>query len=338
MTSLLRFSVGVVATLALACQGTPMKNGSGNTGGDGEEGGTGGSTSTGGKSGTGGKGGATGTGGASGGAGGTGGSAGAGGSAGGAGGSAGGAGGSAGAGGSGPMPTGHLFGSRSGKYPTGSIRPTGAQESLDAAVKAAYDKWKAAYVTQSCGGYVVKSTGETNQVTSSPALGLGMIITAMMAGHDPEAQKIYDGMLAVARKFPSYLAGHDGLLCYALVGPPMTCARAMACDSTVNGDLHFGFALTLAHAQWGSAGAAKYSDEANKTIPHIKMFDFTAAKLPLLGDWGSLPGEPVMWKTTTKVPNFMLGHFRAFGQHTKDMFWMEAIEAMQGKVSQIVMQ
>jgi hypothetical protein len=339
MTRLSGVSVGVVTVLALACQGTPTRNGGSTGGTDGEEGGSGGSTSTGGKGGgatggkggspgTGGKGGSTGTGGDSGGTGGSGGSTG------GAGGSTGGAGGSTGgAGGSGPMPTGHLFGSRSGKYPAGSIRPTGSQESLDAAVKAAYDKWKTAYVAQSCGGYVVKSTGEANQVTSSPALGIGMMITAMMAGHDPEAQKIFDGLLAVGRKFPSYLAGHGGLLCYAVVGPPATCARAMNCDSTVDGDLHFGFGLTLGNAQWGNAGAVKYGDEAGKTIPNIKMFDFTAAKLPLLGDWGSLPDEPPMWKTTSKPPNYMLGHFRAFGKQSGDMFWMEAVEAVQGSIS-----
>ena len=322
-----------------------MRSG-GSTGGEGgEEGGPGGKTSTGGKSGsTGGKSGSTGgssgtTGGSSGSTGGssgsTGGSTGTGGAGGEGGTSTGGSSGSTGGTG-GPMPTGHLFGARSGKYPAGAIKPTGSQESLDAAVKAAYDKWKAAHVAQSCGGYVVKSTGEPNQVTSSPALGLGMIITAMMAGHDPEAQKIFDGLLATGRKFPSYLAGHGGLLCYALVGPPATCARAMDCDSTVDGDLHFGFALTLGNAQWGNAGAVKYGDEANKTIPMIKMFDFTAAKLPLLGDWGSLPGEPPVWKTTTKPPNFMLGHLRAFSAQTKDMFWMEAIEAVQTSIANTV--
>jgi hypothetical protein len=347
MTKRLSFglALGALAILPLACSGSAARRGPGSNtgvGGDEDTGGKGsGGSSTGGKSGgTGGKTSPTGMGGSTGGASGnTGGATGEGGSTGGAGGSTGGAGGegtggAAGMGeaGSGPPPTGHLFGSHSGTYPMGSIRPSGSQASLDAAVKAAYDKWKAAYVTSACGGTVVKSTGETNQVTSSPALGLGMIITAMMAGHDPEAQKLYDGMLAVARKFPSYLAGHGGLLCYAVVNPN-ACARAMDCDSTTDGDLDFGFALTLGNAQWGNGGAVKYGDEAGKTIPAIKMYDFTAAKLPLLGDWGSLPGEPPMWKTTTKPPYYMLGHLRAFAKQSNDMFWMEAIEAIQTSIS-----
>jgi Glycosyl hydrolases family 8 len=343
MTKRLSFGLVVVlAILPLACGGstarrTPGNNGGG--GGDEDTGGKGsGGSSTGGKSG--GTGGKTGTGGSTGGSSGdTGGAGGEGGGTGGAGGSTGGAGGegTGGAGGmseggSGPAPTGHLFGSHSGTYPMGSIRPAGSQASLDAAVKAAYDKWKAAYVTSACGGTVVKSTGETNQVTSSPALGLGMIITAMMAGHDPEAQKLYDGMLAVARKFPSYLAGHAGLLCYAVVNPN-ACARAMDCDSTVDGDLDFGFALTLGNAQWGNGGAVKYGDEAAKTIPNLKQYDFSAAKLPLLGDWASLPDEPAMWKTTTKPPYYMLGHLRAFAKQSNDMFWMQAIDAIQTSIA-----
>jgi hypothetical protein len=346
-----RLSVGLVALalFPLACSSAPRRGATGSTGGEdgtGDTGGqgTGGASSTGGKGGMAGKGGSPGTGGSSetGGAGGTGGGGGGGGggeggSTGGAGGSTGGqSGGTGGAGGSGPPPTGHLFGAHSGTYPAGSIRPTGSQESLDAAVKAAYDQWKASYVTSACGGTVVKSTGEPNQVTSSPALGLGMIITAMMAGHDPDAQKLYDGMLAVARKYPSYLTGHGGLLCYAVVGSGASCAQAKECDSTVDGDLDFGFALTLGHAQWGSAGPVKYGEEAGKTIPMIKTYDFSAAKLPLLGDWASLPDEPMVWKTTSKPPYFMLGHLRAFAKQTNDMFWMQAIEAIQGSISTTV--
>src|SRR6185436_17965920 len=174
MTKWPRVSVGVVAlsVLSLACAGSAGRhNPGGNTGGDDGEN-TGGSSSTGGKSGgTGGK--ASGTGGSTGG------------STGSTGGSTGSTGGSTGStGGSGPPPTGHLFGAHSGTYPMGSIRPTGSQDSLDAAVKAAY-------VTSGCGGTVVKSTGEPNQVTSAPALGLGMIITAMMAGADADAQKLF---------------------------------------------------------------------------------------------------------------------------------------------------
>src|SRR5688500_16787629 len=62
---------------------------------------------------------------------------------------------SAGAGGT--PATGHRFGAHPQAYPPGSIRPAGGQAALDAAVAMAYDKWKAAYVTAGCGGFIVKT-------------------------------------------------------------------------------------------------------------------------------------------------------------------------------------
>jgi len=334
--------------------GTGGDDGEGGAGGSGGSTGTGGARGRGGSGGSGGRGGSSGSGGASGsgGSGGamTGGSGGAGGS-GGSGGSGGtggtmtggsgggGAGGAAGTGGSGPTPTGRQFGSHSMQYPAGSIKPTGSQDALDAAVKAAYDKWKAAHVTTGCGSYYVKSTGEPGQVSSSPANGKGMIITAIMAGHDPEAQKIYDGILTVSRKFPSYLAMREGNLSYAILKDAAgNCARPKEGDSSVHGDIEFAFGLLLGEAQWGTKDTTlKYIDEAKKTIPTIQMYDINPdSRFPLIGDWASLPGEPVMWKTTTMPSNFMLGHFRAFGKVNNATFWMETVEKIQAHITTTV--
>jgi hypothetical protein len=102
------------------------------------------------------------------------------------------------------------FGARPMKYPAGSIRPTGKQSALDAAVTSAHDRWKANHLTTGCGGYYVKRKGDLGQVTSSSANATGMILAAFMAGHDPDAQKLYDGLLTVSRKFPSYLEHRSG--------------------------------------------------------------------------------------------------------------------------------
>jgi hypothetical protein len=66
-----------------------------------------------------------------------------------------------GSGGGGSAATGYLFGAHPQQYPAGAIKPAGTQAELDAAVAAAYDKWKAAYVMASCGGHVVKSGART---------------------------------------------------------------------------------------------------------------------------------------------------------------------------------
>jgi hypothetical protein len=341
--------------LMAACSSSPSGGGPspGGSGGAGASGASGGRSGTGGGSGgagaagaggstTGGSG--AGSGGAGAGSGGAGGSAGAG--SGGAGGSAGagsgGAGGGAGggsdagpAGGSGNPATGYTFGARPQQYPMGSIRPTGTQGELDAVVTAAYDKWKATYVKPDCEGYIVKTT---SGLTSSLALGTGMMITAMMAGHDPQAQAVFDGMFAVARKFPSYLSvtvpakhgigprpGNGKLLAYAI---NTGCQKFPAGDSSVDGDLAFAYALTVADRQWGSTGKVNYLDEAKQTANAIKLYDMSTLKTPLIGDWASLPGEG-MWTTVTKPPNFTVGHFRSFAKASGDMYWTQVVDAVQ---------
>ncbi len=346
--------VFVIAACSSTLPSGPKPNEVGGTGGKEAPGGSGGGPVTGGSSGSGG----SATGGAGSGSGGTGGSvAGASGGAGGVavgatGGAGGGAtGGSSGNGGSATGGTGgdtsaamgYKFGARPQQYPAGSIKPTGDQAALDAAVKAAYDKWKAAYVVPLCGGYVVKNPTSVeptrpNTLTNSTAHGNGMVITAMMAGHDPDAQMIFDGLFAVARKFPSILgsyvppkhgigprANNQYLLAYAIGN---NCAKVFDDHSEVTGDMIFAYALAVADKQWGSAGKVNYLDELKKTAAAIKEFDMSTLKTPLIGDWSTLPFEG-MWTTVCKPNNFMLGMFRAFGKTSGDAYWMQVVDALQ---------
>ena len=357
------FSMAVAALFLVACSsnpsGTPKPGDS--SGGAGGKTGTGGTTAgSGGRSGASGgsTGGATGgsTGGAAGGStgtggtvsGGSGGSSGAGGVA--SGGSGPGAGGAMGGnGGDASAATGYKFGARPQQYPMGSIKPTAPQGELDAAVKAAYDKWKAAYVKPLCGGYIVKAAATVepavaNPTTNSTALGNGMVITAMMAGHDPEAQTVFDGMFAVARKYPSILshyvppkhgigprANNQYLLAYAIAN---NCAKAFDDHSEVTGDLIFAYALAVADKQWGSAGKINYLDELKKTVGAIKSYDMSTLKTPLIGDWSTLPFEG-MWTTVSKPNNFMLGMFRVFGKASGDAYWMQVVDALQTLITDV---
>jgi hypothetical protein len=145
---------------------------------------------------------------------------------------------------SGPTPTGYLFGAHPLMYPAGTLRPTGDQKALDDAVAAAYDKWKAAYVKPGCGGFVVATQGgEPGEMTSSTALGRAMILAVMMAGHDPDAQKLFDGLFAVGRAKHSIYKGNEALLAYS-VGA--NCATPADDGSLFGGDADFAFALLLA--------------------------------------------------------------------------------------------
>jgi endo-1,4-beta-D-glucanase Y len=249
--------------------------------------------------------------------------------------------GTGGAGGSGPSASGYRFGARPQQYPPGSIRPTGDQGALDGVVKAAYDKWKTAYVQALCDGYVVKTASGT---TSATAMGHGMILTAMLAGHDPQAQTVFDGLFAVGRKFPSILSvsvpakhgigprpGNGALVAYAIGN---NCSKVPEGDSAPEGNLAFAYALLLADKQWGSTGMVNYLDEAKKTINAIKLYEMNPRKLPGLGDWASLPDEG-MWTTVATPPNYTVGHFRAFAKASGDMYWMEAVAATQESITRI---
>ena len=144
------------------------------------------------------------------------------------------------------------FGSHRMAYPAGTIRPTGAQADLDAAVASFYDRWKSAYLIANCGGQVIRTgggTGAGNALTVSEGHGYGMLITAIMAGHDPRAQELFDGLYKVFRAQPSNI--NRQLMAWAIGSD---CKAIQPANSATDGDLDIAFALLLANRQWGSAG------------------------------------------------------------------------------------
>ena len=110
----------------------------------------------------------------------------------------------------------HPFGSHPATYAAGSIKPSHVtQGTLDQSVRDFYDQWKAAYVKQVCGPgrYVVEAKAGGGNLTVSEAHGYGMVLMALMAGHDPQANEVYrcvsQGALVVCA---------DGI---AAAGPPV---------------------------------------------------------------------------------------------------------------------
>lgn len=379
------FAVAIIS--AVGCGGgnssgtPPESSGNGGGGGSGSGGKTGGS-GTGGQTG-GGTGGMTGNsaGGQATGAGGSGkGGTAAGGSGSGAGGTGSGAGGTsgpadpdAGAGGTGtPNAKGAVpFGSHIFKYPDGTILPTGAQADLDKAVAAAYDKWIDTYLKPlpACNGMYVLSGGGTGipkgSITQSEAHGYGMLLTALMHGHDPKAQERFDGLYRTFRAVPSI--NNVDLIANAF---DMNCKGTSALDPKANdgaypslpdtatdGDLDLAFSLLLADRQWGSAGTINYLAEGKKVIAAIKAHDINAeTNLTLLGDWadikadyyekrygaGSPFGGPYGGKSHkdfyygTRSSDFMIDHFKAFGAASGDVDgWNKVVDATYAVVARI---
>jgi endo-1,4-beta-D-glucanase Y len=170
------------------------------------------------------------------------------------------------------------------------------------------------------GRYVVVAKAGGGNLTVSEAHGYGMVLMALMAGHDPQAQTIFDGMFAYFRDHPSGIT--PSLMSWYQSG---SCANASGNDTASDGDLDIAFALLLADKQWGSCGAVNYLDEARNVIAGIKSGELDPTKqFVTLGDWMS-PGD-APYDDATRSSDFMPDHYRSFLAATSDGTWTDVLE------------
>jgi hypothetical protein len=216
----------------------------------------------------------------------------------------------------------HPFGSHPATYAAGSIAPSHVtQATLDQAVRDFYDQWKATYVKQVCGPgrYVVQAKAGGGNLTVSEAHGYGMVLMALMAGHDPNAQTIFDGMFAYFRDHPSGIT--PSLMSWFQSN---SCANANGNDTASDGDLDIAYALLLADKQWGSCGAVDYLAEAQSVIAGIKSGELDPShRFVKLGDWVS-PGD-APYDDSTRSSDFMPDHYRSFLAATSDATWTNVL-------------
>jgi endo-1,4-beta-D-glucanase Y len=216
---------------------------------------------------------------------------------------------------------------------SGVIKPNHvSQASMNQAVASYYDYWKAAYLRNDLsslpGGYYVRGdiTGDAEgfePLGTSEGQGYGMVITALMAGHDPNAQTIYNGLFKTARAYKS--SGNPALMGWVVADNP---AAQGHFGSATDGDLDIAYSLILAHYQWGSSGSINYLQEATTMINAIKTSYVTANNGLNLGDWDS--------KITydTRPSDWMLSHLRAFYDVTNDQTWLNVINNLYSKYMQ----
>jgi len=216
--------------------------------------------------------------------------------------------------------TGYNFGSRLDRYVAGTVPSVGSAE-MDAVLSRQYDAWKAARIQRmdnvAPGGLVVKFSHD-NVSTVSEAMGYGMLLAVVFAGHDPQARQLFDGLLAVVRARPSY-----GVVESTPVGRYLMEWRLLGDGSSggegwnaMDGDLDIAMALLMAHRQWGSGGTWNYFEEAKATINALKVWNMSPD--------GTTKG--LRLAHVSRTSDYMIGHFRAFAQATGDKFWDKAIK------------
>ncbi|GAA0136840.1 hypothetical protein YSY43_36810 [Paenibacillus sp. YSY-4.3] len=209
-----------------------------------------------------------------------------------------------------------------------------SQAAMNSSVTAYYDYWKGKYLKNNLaslpGGYYVKGeiTGSPDgfiPLGSSEGQGFGMVITVLMAGYDPNAQTIYDGLFKTARAYRS--SSNPNLMGWVVADN----VRAQGhFGSATDGDLDIAYSLLLADRQWGSNGAVNYLAEAKKMITDgIKASYVTSNNRLNLGDWDSKSA------LNTRPSDWMLSHLRAFYDFTGDQTWLNVINNLYDVYSQV---
>jgi hypothetical protein len=98
------------------------------------------------------------------------------------------------------------------KYAPSTILPTlHAQDEMDDHIRAFYEDWKSKYLveagTSADGNPMFRvafgKDEPAHSTTVSEGQGYGMMIVPIMAGYDPEAQAIFDGLFTFVREHPS---------------------------------------------------------------------------------------------------------------------------------------
>lgn len=204
-------------------------------------------------------------------------------------------------------------------YPAPHITPTNmSKDQLNNTIIDFYQQWKKTYINQCPNGdYYVDMTKEAhNTSTVSEAIGYGMMIEAYMAGADPEAKEIFDGLL-------SFYLHHPSTICPTFMawsqGPD---CNNTGFDSATDGDEDVAFALLVADKQWGSEGEYNYKALALKIINALKQCAFSSQGYPLLGDW--VDGQDTTFASATRSSDWMLDHYITFHKYTSDPFWQQA--------------
>jgi endo-1,4-beta-D-glucanase Y len=156
---------------------------------------------------------------------------------------------------------------RHSTYYKGTIKPNHLKQGIiDDQVLEFYKKWKKQYIYQATHAnqaYVFFEEEGSKMQSVSEGQGYGMIIVSMMAGADPDAQKIFNNLFNYVIAHPS--RSESTLMAWSQLAD----YKNEDTTSATDGDMDIAFALLLADKQWGSNGEFDYIDSARKMIREI---------------------------------------------------------------------
>lgn len=207
-------------------------------------------------------------------------------------------------------------------YRSGSILPDHISRAvMDDSVKSFYQQWKKHYVLTGCEegeSYVwFEGTRGTNKSVSE-GQGYGMMIVALMAGSDREAQDTYDRLFRYFKAHPTrgsthLMAWSQDKFCHSIDG-----------TSATDGDLDIAYSLLLADAQWGSGGSIAYREEAIEMIRSILQQEINPVTFYVMQSNAIKEGSRDFFDVRSS--DFMPDHFRAFKAASGDAHWDSVVD------------
>ena len=206
-------------------------------------------------------------------------------------------------------------------YYAGTIKPNHkTQAQLDHTVVDFYSQWKSKYIKNVQGkaqNFIWFEKG--NKQCVSEGQGYGMIIVALMVGHDTQAKITYDNLFRYYRAHPSRKSR------YLMAWAQYSNGKDVDQTSATDGDMDIAYSLLLAAKQWGSTGPINYLQEAKSMINAIMAHEINHQS------WSVLLSDAVEDDSkdyfATRSSDFMPAHFKAFEQVTHDKRWGKVVDA-----------
>ncbi len=194
------------------------------------------------------------------------------------------------------------------------------QNTMDDSVRSFYTQWKASYLKKNtCGPgfYIWSENAGKNHEAVSEGQGYGMIIVALMAGFDPQAKNIFDGL------FYYYLSNPSKRNPYLMSWAQSKDCKKIEPSSAADGDIDIAYSLLLANTQWPNSSGIKYQEEASKIIMAIASQEINKTSFTILQSNSIESDSPDYFDMRSS--DFIPQAFRTFFAFTKDSIWEKTI-------------
>lgn len=216
------------------------------------------------------------------------------------------------------------------------LAPSVGQASVDEATEDFYNKWKKRYIAvepyykKAVRKYVwydeahrnYRTAGKKVAVTVSEAQGYGMIITATMAGYDPDARATFDALYRFYRAHLSKANKGTSLMAWQQSDNGRKLVNSGGVCSATDGDIDIAYGLLLADRQWGSSGDIDYKGAALKIIGDIYKYEINHKTYTVqYGDWVKWSSKQSREYTGTRSSDFITAEFRAFAAASGNNGW-----------------